>query len=156
MYQNGWLSLRPSLEKKKCLVRTDAQSWTKGMRFGSHRILESWTQLRFDHLDENSVPKPTSFNIDKTGETDDTEQTYMVEPGEKRSFKVWQKMLDEGNISPQELKEFQDEPWFEVEVENFDGLEGLNDEYRELMKTPTQRRMEMGIDKYLWLCFDMC
>ena len=128
MYQNGWLSLRPSL-KSGHLVRTDQQPWTQGMRFGSHRILDSWTQQRFDHLDENSVPQATPLTIDKTGETDDAEQTYMVEPGEKRSLKVWQKMLDEGNINPKELKEFEEEPWFEVEVDNFDGIEGLNDEY---------------------------
>ena len=46
------------------------------------------------------------------------------------------------------MAEFRDEPWFEMEVQNFEGLEGL-DEYKELLKTPAQRRKELGIDQYL-------
>ena len=146
MYQNGWLSLRPSLSQGK-LVRSDTQAWTKGFRFGSHRIQQSWADERFSHIDENGVPKPIELEM-KHGETEDTEQTYSREPGQKRDLKMWKEMISTGEISREELAEFRDEPWFEMEVQNFEGLEGL-DEYKELLKTPAQRRKELGIDQYL-------
>ena len=147
MYQNGWLSMRPNLSKGR-LEKTEEQPWTEGMKFGSHRLQASWCEKRFDHLDEHSVPKTTTIEIDKSGETADTDQTYSREPGEKRTLECWKQMLKDEQISPKEFAEFRDEPWFEMEVQNFEGLEGLG-ECAELMKTPQQRRHELGIDEFL-------
>ena len=57
-------------------------------------------------------------------------------------------MLEAGEITTEELAAFRDEPWFEMEVQNFEGLDGLED-CKHLMMTPTQRRQELGIDQYL-------
>ena len=79
---------------------------------------------------------------------EDVQQTYVVEPGQKRQLECWKDMLSKGQISSEQLAEMEDEPWFEQEVLNFEGLEGL-DEMRELLKTPAQRRIELGIDQHL-------
>ena len=42
----------------------------------------------------------------------------------------------------------EDEPWFEQAIISTHGLE-VGPELRELLKTPAQRRHELGIDKYL-------
>ena len=61
MYQNGWLSMRPNWKDKR-LVRTENQAWCKGFKIGSHRIQQEWLQHRFDHIDENGVPKATPWS----------------------------------------------------------------------------------------------
>jgi len=144
MYQNGWLSMRPSLSKK-CLVRTDSQEWTQGFKFGSHRIQKSWSDMRFDHINEKGEAVIGDQLALYAGQTDDTEQSYNVEPGTKRTLECWQQMLKAGDLDPKQIEEFSDEPWFEMEVTSFQNIEGL-EEYRELMKTPMQKRQELGID----------
>jgi hypothetical protein len=147
MYANGWLSMRPNLSTKK-LERTCDQPWTKGFKFGSHRLQTSWCAMRYDHLDEKGVPRTTTIELDHTGETDCTDQSYSRVPGEKRDLKCWTEMYEKGEIDAEQLKEMRDEPWFEHEVANFIGFEGLQD-YAELLKTPRQRRKDKGIDEYL-------
>ena len=146
MFQNGWLSMRPNYTSKR-LERTEEQAWAKDLKFGSHRLQQSWCDMRFDHFNSENVPQTTSIEI-KEGETDDTEQTYSCQPGDKRSLNCWKKMLEAGEITTEELAAFRDEPWFEMEVQNFEGLDGLED-CKHLMMTPTQRRHELGIDQYL-------
>ena len=91
----------------------------------------------------------TDIKIDKHSlEPEDVEQTYFVQPGEKRSLECWKDMLSKGQITEEELAEMNEEPWFEQEVLGFEGLEGL-DEMKELLKTPAQKRAERGIDKFL-------
>ena len=72
----------------------------------------------------------------------------MVEPGEKRSLDVWKDMLKQGELKFEEFKEICEEPWFESEILSYNGMDGL-EEYRELLKTPAQRRQELGIDQFL-------
>ena len=57
-------------------------------------------------------------------------------------------MLSQGQRSAEQLAEMEEEPWFEQEVLAFQGLEGL-EEMQELLKTPAQKRAELGIDKFL-------
>ena len=57
-------------------------------------------------------------------------------------------MLSKGQISSAQLAEMEEEPWFEQEVLAFQGLEGL-EEMQEFLKTPAQKRAELGSDKFL-------
>ena len=43
-------------------------------------------------------------------------------------------------------------PWFKMEIQHFDGLEGLK-EYREMMKTLGERKRDEGDEKE-WFVFD--
>ena len=147
MYQNGWLSMRPSMSQNK-LVRTEGQEWCEGFKLGSHRLQKSWVERRFEHISEDGIPMVKEIQL-KMGETEDTEQTYSTEtPQKEKTLECWKLMLASGEISKEDLAEMTEEAWFEHEVLAFTGLEGI-DEFKELLKTPAQRRMELGIDVHL-------
>ena len=137
-YQNGWFCLRPNLEKK-CFEKTSEQKWTEGLKLGSHRLPQSWFEKRLN-LDDEAMPKMPIISKDA-----EEEQSYSAKPGDKRCLSAWKHMLEKGEMTHEDFKELQDEPWFETEVMDFKGLEGL-EEYKELMKTPAEMRKERGID----------
>ena len=147
IYSLGWLSLRPNMKTNK-LEKTEGQAWCKDFKLGSHRIQKSWLEGRFSHLDENGKPCPDFQELDENGMPEDCEQTYMVKPGEQRSLAAWKEMRDSGQITEQEMSEWKDEPWFEMAVSSFKGIQGL-EEYADLMKTPREQRIERGIDPCL-------
>ncbi len=142
-FQNGWLGLRPDWELKK-LVKSVDQEWCKDFKLGSHRLKGSWMDRRFERFDpETGVPECPIVH-----QEEHEEQSYSVEPGQKRSLKVWIEMHSEGFLTDEDLKELQEEPWFEQAVSDFRGLDGL-EEYKDFLKTPAQQRIERGIDPKL-------
>ena len=144
IYSLGWLCVRPNLKTGK-MVDCRNQDWCKGWKLGSHRIQKSWLEERLAHLDKDGVPRPDFQDKDENGFTEDCDQTYMVEKTDKRSLAVWKEMLEKGEIDDEQIKEFSEEPWFEMEVSTFQNFKGL-EQYGELMKTPAQQRRERGID----------
>jgi len=143
MYQLGYLSLRPNFETKK-LEKTEGKAWCKDFKFGTHRMPKSWCEKRYEHI-VDGVPQPFTLEVNDTNMPEDVEQTYWVQPGEKRDLAVWQQMLKDKSVSEEMLRDWRAEPWFELAVESFEGVEGL-DELGELMKTPQQLRREHGLD----------
>ena len=109
---------------------------------------QSWFEGRFSHLDETGKPQPRFQECDENGHTLDTEQTYMTKPGEKRTLSTWKKMLEDNEITKGQLMEFQEEPWFDMQISSFHDIQGI-EECSELLKTPAQQRKERGIDPKL-------
>jgi hypothetical protein len=146
MYGLGWCCLRPDYEQEK-MVDCTKQEWCSDWRLGGHRIQHSWLKKRFSHMDEG-VPKPNFQDVDQNGFTEDCDQTYMVEQGETRTLEVWKQMLENNEITEADLKDFQEEPWFECEIQSFEGIQGI-EACAELLKTPAQQRLAKGIDPKL-------
>ena len=57
MVRNLWTVVRPNMTEKKFEIVTQ-QDWAKDLKFGTHRLRESWIRKRFDNLDEKGCPKP--------------------------------------------------------------------------------------------------
>ena len=147
MFSLGWLCVRPDFEKKK-MVDCTHQKWCKDMKLGSHRIKEQWLEKRFSHLDKDGKPQPEFQKLDENLLPDDVDQTYNVDPGAIRSLDVWKQMAEAGQITLEQLKEFQEEPWFEIELTNFENIQGI-ERCQELLQTPAQQRAALGIDPNL-------
>jgi hypothetical protein len=147
--QDGFLEIRPNIDQGT-FERTSGQPWKEGMRVGSHRLKQSWFNERFSHLDENGMPLAGEIKVEKPGEIpDDAEQTYHVEEGSvKKPLSVWKEQLQEGIVTEADIREFQEEPWFALELQNFKGLDGIED-CKQLLKTPKQKRIERGLDPHL-------
>jgi len=149
IFQLGWCCLRPDYENGK-LRDCTKEDWCSGKdwKLGGHRIKESWIQTRLQHLDVNNKPQPRFQEVDSNGFTKDCEQTYMVKQGEKRSLEVWKKMVEDEEVTDEQVKEFQDEPWFEMSVSTFRNIKGL-EECADLLRTPAQQRLAAGLDPKL-------
>ncbi len=159
IYQLGWIAMRPDFEAGK-LVKTEGQAWCESFPKGTHRMKSSWFDKRFDHLDkETGIPAPQKLcegDMDIEASSGkiiyklptDCEQSYWSKPGEKRDFQVWKQMLAAGEITEDQLREWRDQPWFEMEVSTFQGLDGL-DQLPKLFQTPKQMRIARGIDVHL-------
>jgi len=148
MVQNGWMEMRPNLSSQK-MEKTAGQPWKEGMKVGSHRLKQQWFDERFDHLNEDGFPDITKLKLYKAGEMNpDAEYTCLADKGEKKDLAVWREMAESGLLSKDQLKELQEEPWFEWELDSFQGVEGLK-EYKDLMMTPKQQRIAKGIDPQL-------
>ena len=50
-YSAGWLAVRPDLDEGR-MRRSDEADWTQAYSLGSHRMMKSWVDKRFDHLTE--------------------------------------------------------------------------------------------------------
>ena len=145
IYGLGWLSYRPNLETGKLEEQKD-QEWCKDFKLGTHRIQQEWLSERGAHL-ENGVPKKVDAKpLDDL--SDQVEQTYMFEQGTKRSLATWEQMLKDGKITEEEVSEWRDEPWFDMEVSTLVNVRGL-EECKELLQTPEQMRAARGIDPNL-------
>lgn len=121
MYSLGWLCVRPDHENKKMAGCRD-QDWCKTMKLGSHRIKNSWLGGRFSHVDIEGKQQPEFEAVDRNGLTDEVDQTYMVQPGEKRSLEVWKQMFESGEITSEEMKHLQEEPWSDVGLSIFENM----------------------------------
>ena len=144
MFSLGWLCVRPDFEKKG-MVDCTHQKWCKDMKLGSHRIKEQWLEKRFSHLDQDGKPQPEFQSLDDSFCPDEVEQTCNVQPGEQRSLDVWKQMADAGQITLEQLQEFQEEPWLEIELNNFENIQGI-ERCQELLQTPAQQMQARAID----------
>lgn len=57
----------------------------------------------------------------------------------------WRKMLEDKAVTEEMVRDWREEPGFEMEIETFEGVEGLGD-IKNLLKTPQQLRREAGLD----------
>ena len=145
MVQNCYLELRPNIKEGK-FEKTSEQEWSKGMKRGSHRMRTSWLDGRFANFDEE-LRMPKRFD-NKIKPESDVEHTCLPEIGQKRCLSSWKEMLANGQMTESDFRELQEEEWFEMEISGLDGIEGL-EQYKDLMKTPAQQRLERGIDPKL-------
>jgi len=145
MVQNCYCELRPNMEKGR-FEKTIEQEWSKGLKRGSHRMRTSWLDTRFANFDEETG-MPNCFD-NKINPELELEHTCLPEIGQKRCLSSWKHMLTTGEMSESDFKELQEEHWFEMEVSGLAGIEGLQ-QYKELMKTPAQQRLDRGIDPNL-------
>ena len=106
----------------------------------------SWLDGRFAKFDEK-LGMPDRFDT-KSKPEQEIEHTCLPEIGQKRCLSSWREMLATGQMSESDFKELQEEEWFEMEISGLDGIEGL-EQYKDLMKTPAQQRLERGIDPKL-------
>ena len=148
MVQNGWMEMRPNLSSGK-LEKTAGQPWKNDMQVGSHRLKPEWLEERFCHLGEDGFPDITKLKVFKAGDIlPDAEHTCLAANGETKNLAVWKEMAISGELSRKDFKELQEEPWFELEVSSFQGIEGLQT-YADLMLTPKQQKIAKGIDPQL-------
>ena len=125
------------------------EDWFKDheLKIGSHRLRSSWVDLRFSNLDQDGMPQ----NVASLSEKDKVQQgepNYDVNPQDTTLLASWQDMAQTGVLTPEALQELQQEPWLDMVINSSEGLEGLS-EAKELLKTPQQRRADLGLDKYL-------
>ena len=149
-FANAWLALRPDFsdETQPRFVKASDQAWYKEKEFkmGTHRLKTSWLDERYNNLDEKSMPKQVVVPCDKDGFTAEADHTYhLPEDERKQLLSVWKELAASGELTEVQLDELQENNAIEMNLENFDGFEGL-DNYQELMKTPAQQRRERGID----------
>ena len=143
MVQNCFLELRPNIEKGK-FEKTSEQEWSRDMTRGSHRMKRSWVDMRFNNFDEEtSMPKRFDNKV-----MPEEEHTCLAKQDQKRCLSSWKEMQMTGQLSNEDFKELQEEPWFELAISDFQGIEGL-EAFEELMKTPAQQRLARGIDPNL-------
>ena len=139
--RNLWTVLRPVVSQKK-FVKVTEQKWAEALPLGTHRLKAEWVQKRFQNLDENGMPKPV---VKKELPQEDV--TFHGEPGDEQVLTSWKEMARTGEMTKDALRQMTQEPWLEMEVSCLE-MEGL-EEAKELLKTPRQRRQELGLDVHL-------
>lgn len=66
-YSAGWLAVRPDLDEGR-MRRSDEAPWTEAYSLGSHRMMKSWVDKRFDHLTEDGKIRELSIqDLEKAG-----------------------------------------------------------------------------------------
>ena len=125
------------------------EAWFKDheLKIGSHRLKSSWVDQRFSNLDQDGMPKDVA-SLSEKDKVQQGEPNYDVNPQDTTTLATWQDMVQTGVLTPKALQELQQEPWLDMVINSSEGLEGLS-EAKELLKTPQQRRAELGIDKFL-------
>ena len=125
------------------------EDWFKDheLKIGSHRLRSSWVDLRFSNLDQDGMPKDVA-SLSEKDKVQQGEPNYDVNPQDTTLLASWQDMAQTGVLTPEALQELQQEPWLDMVINSSEGLEGLS-EAKELLKTPQQRRADLGLDKYL-------
>ena len=51
------------------------------------------------------------------------EQTYITKPGDRHSLATWKELLKSGEMTHEQFQEISEEPFFETEVDEFEGLD---------------------------------
>jgi len=144
--RNGWLAIRPCLSTGK-FIRCGDEEWAVGMPEGSHRMAKSWIEDRMTWLDASGMPQPlTEGDFDRNFEE---EQTYLTTEGNVRELSTWRALLQNEELTQEQLDQMKAEPWFQVEVQEFQEHAGVREEYLQLIKTPKDLRRESGIDENL-------
>ena len=143
--RNGWLAMRPDMSTGK-FKRCCDEEWAQDMPLGSHRMKRSWLDERFSWLDENGMP--TKIPEDEYEAAMGEEQTYVVSEHDRRVLSTWQELLATGDLAQENLDEMMSEPWFALEVQEFEHFDGA-DEYKKLIRTPKELRKEAGVDENL-------
>ena len=146
---------RPKIGEKR-FVRVADEAWAqeryeKGSSkegqlkfpFKSHRLRSSWIEKRFDHLDEEGIPKKMRLAIEEE------EQNY-DEPAKLSDnvLKDCEELHEKGELTKEELEDLRGETWFEQELLIAVEMPEM-EKYKEIMKTPAQMRRERGIDEHL-------
>ena len=130
-------------------MRASEENWFKkhDLKIGSHRLRSDWVDKRFSNLDEDGMPQVVASLTEKDV-LQQGEPNYDVHPQDTSTLATWQDMARTGVLTSEALQELQQEPWLDMVIASSEGLEGLSDA-KELLKTPAQRRAELGLDKYL-------
>ena len=63
MVRNMWIVLRPMVSQGK-FEKVSKQAWAEGLKYGTHRLKQSWVEKRFDNLDEQGFPKPLPEDVE--------------------------------------------------------------------------------------------
>lgn len=144
--RNGFLAMRPSLSKQ-CFVKSHEQAWCKDLPEGSHRMQKTWLENRYAWLDEKDQPTQIpSDNLEILVENQ-ADQTYWTEPGDMCELATWRNLLDDEQLTRDQLEEMRAAPWFEHTVQQFSYAEDFAADYKQLVKTPKELRRELGIDE---------
>ena len=143
--RNGWMALRPSLSQKK-FVRCDEQDWCKKYKEGSHRMQRDWNENRYKWLDEAGLPTPVPEDELEKMIEQQAHDSYWVESGHEEELSIWRSLLENEELSAQQLQEMKTTPYFECLVSEFSHFSDIAKEYKELVKTPKQQRAEAGLD----------
>ena len=142
--RNLWTVLRPNLSEKR-FVQVREQPWAEGLKFGTHRLKQSWVDKRYDHLDEDGFPKkPEAVKLPEVLK----DCSYHGEEGSLQELSTWKLMVKKGEMTEEAMKELSLEPWLSYEVQGMLDSEALQ-EAKELMVSPKKRRLEAGIDPLL-------
>ena len=67
MVRNLWTVLRPMVSQGK-FEKVSNQAWAEGLKYGTHRLRQSWIEKRYDNLDEEGFPKPLPEDDEKPEE----------------------------------------------------------------------------------------
>ena len=144
MVRNLWTVLRPNITEGK-FERVSKQPWAKDLKFGTHRLRQSWVEKRFDNLDEQGFPMP--LPEDKLPEPQ-LDASYNVEPGNLNELNTWKLMAKEGEMTEEAMRQCSVLPFIEYEMSGLLDFEGL-EEAKALLVSPKKRRIEAGLDVML-------
>ena len=144
MVRNLWTVLRPNITEGK-FERVSKQPWANDLKFGTHRLRQSWVEKRFDNLDEQGFPMP--LPEDKLPEPQ-LDASYNVEPGNLNELNTWKLMAEQGEMTEEAMRQCSILPFVEYEMSGLLDFEGL-EEAKALLVSPKKRRIEAGLDVML-------
>ena len=150
--RNGWLGLVPVLSEGK-LVKAETMPWCKDengeiLKEGGHRIRSSWLDGRYEWLtEEGKVERPDDLFAELATKNEE-EQSYGDKEDAQRCLNTWKDMLKSGELSDAQLADMSSEPWFSLEVNSYKEAHEFSQEYKELMKTPKQLRLDLGMSEH--------
>ena len=153
MVRNLWTVLMPMVSQGK-FEKVSNQAWVEGLKYGTHRLKQSWVEKRFNNLDEQAFPKPLPEDLDlpekdRVLPEKDMDYSYHAEgPGALQELRTWKLMAESGEMSEAALRLCSELPWLEYEIQgalDFEGLEEANN----LLISPKKKRLEAGIDPML-------
>ena len=122
---NGWLALRPDFSdpEKPRFVKALDQDWAQqieGLKFGTHRLKQSWIDQRFQNLDDDGMPLEIKVACDKNGIPDDAEYEQNAPEGQTKSvLSVWKELATSGELTEAQLAELKEHPGIELRLDNF-------------------------------------
>ena len=144
MVRNLWTVLRPNITEGK-FERVSNQPWAKDLKFGTHRLRQSWVDQRYDNLDEQGFPMPLPEDTLPEPQLD---ASYNVEPGNLNELNTWKLMAEEGEMTEEAMRQCSVLPFIEYEMSGLLDFEGL-EEAKALLVSPKKRRIEAGLDVML-------
>ena len=146
--RNAWTVLRPKLSEG-AFVKASEEKWFQDgkLKVGQHRLRSSWVEKRFNNLDDQGMPKDLPPLTDKD-KAQEGEAGVHGEPGDLSALATWQDMVASGELTEAALQDLSRQAWLAMEINDIEGIEGL-EEAKQLLRTPAQRRQELGLDKYL-------
>ena len=132
-------------------MRVDQQPWCDPQVYyeGNHRMQPSWLQNRYNWLDAGGMPTAIPENELEQVLCTQEAQTSVLDESAQRELSIWRELLDNGQLTAEELDKMKAEPQFSFMVQEFSRFESAAEEYKQLVKTPKELRRELGIDENL-------